>query len=136
MAELVRVVGLAEFQRALRKLSADAAKGLRVAANRSAEFLIARVKPKIPRRTGRAQASLKPRSTRTAVRIAMGGPRAPHMPWLDFGGRVGPGKKTVRRFYKDGRYLYPTYHESKPQFQQILQSSIVEVAQGAGLEVD
>lgn len=136
MAELVRVVGLAEFQRALRKLDAEAVKGLRLAANRSAEFLIDKVKPKVPRRSGRAAASLKPRSTRTAVRIAAGGPRAPHYPWLDFGGGVGPGKRSRRPFYSDGRYLYPTYHENKPQFQRILEAAIVEVAESAGLEVD
>lgn len=136
MFEPVRVEGLREFQRALRKLDADAPKGLRLAANRSAEFLVDKVRPQFPRRTGRAAASLKPRSTRTAVRIAFGGPRAPHAPWLDFGGGVGPGKKTRRRFMPDGRYLYPTYRDNQSQFQRIVEAGLVEVAEGAGLEVD
>jgi len=135
MPDAVRVKGLAEFSRSLRKVDADAPKGLRLAANECADFLIGKTRPLIPRKTGKAAASLTARSTRTAVRISMGGKRAPHMPWLDFGGRVGRNRSVRRPFIKEGRYLYPTYHANKAQFEKILQDALVGVARGAGLEV-
>lgn len=136
MADLVKVQGLAEFSRALRKLDAEAPKGLRLAANEAANLLIGKTRPLIPRRTGKAAASLKAKSTRTLVRVSMGGPRAPYMPWLDYGGRVGRKKSVVRPFIKEGRYLYPTYHANRDEFERVLRTALVKVAQGAGLEVD
>jgi hypothetical protein len=129
------VRGLAEFSRSLRKVDSEAAKGLRVASNEAADFLINATRPKMPSRTGAARKSLKARSTRTAVRVSMGGPRAPYVPWLDFGGHVGRGNSVRRPFIKEGRYLYPTFHANRDQFQQILQESLVRAAESAGLEV-
>lgn len=132
----VEVKGLAEFSRALKKLDADAPKGVRLALNESADFLISATKPKIPSRTGAARASLKAKSTRTLVRISAGGRRAPYYPWLDFGGRTGRRRSVSREFIKEGRYLYPTLRVERQRFQDILQDSLVKVAEGAGMEVD
>lgn len=135
MIEKVSVVGLAEFSRALKRMDSEAPKGLRLAANEAAQHLIDSTRPKMPSRTGKARQSLKARSTRTAVRVSMGGPRAPYTPWLDYGGRVGRGNSVRRPFIKEGRYLYPTYHQERATFQGILQDALVKVAEGAGLEV-
>lgn len=131
----IAVQGLREFASALRRMDADAPKALRTVANACADFLISKVRPKIPRRTGRAAAGLVARSTRTAVRIAMGGKRAPHLPWLDFGGSVGPKKSVHRPFYSDGRYLYPTYHDEQANLERLLQDGIVDLAEDSGIEV-
>lgn len=131
----LEVQGLREFASALRRVSADAPKQLRTVANTCAEFLLGKVRPLVPRRTGRAVASLVARSTRTAVRIAIGGRKAPYYPWLDFGGSVGPNKSSKRPFFSDGRYLYPTYHKHRDDFQTILADGIVELAEDSGMEV-
>lgn len=136
MIEKVGVQGLAEFNRSLRRVSADAPKGLRVALNEAADHLITKAKPQIPRRTGAAADSLKAKSTRTAVRVGIGGRRAPYVPWLDFGGRTGRNRSVVRPFYKEGRYLYPTLREERPEFTRILEGALVNVVRSAGLEVD
>jgi len=137
MPEAIRIDGLAEFSRRLKKLGADLPKALRVALNEAANMVVDEARPKVPKRSGRAQRSIKARSTRTAVRIVAGGARAPHYPWLDFGGRVGPARSIVRPFYKDGRYIYKGYFEksSSGEFQEALSRALVDVAKQAGLEV-
>jgi hypothetical protein len=136
MRPVVQVQGLADFARAVRAVDKESAKALRVAMNGCATFLINKAKPKIPKRTGRAADSLKARSTQKAVRIAIGGRRAPYYPWLDFGGRTGPHRSVVRPFQSDGRYLYPTLADSRGEFQRIMEQAIARVAQDAGLDVD
>jgi hypothetical protein len=132
----VGIEGLAEFNRGLRKLDKEAPKGLRLALNGVADLLVAETRKQIPRRTGAAQASLKAQSTRTSARVAMGGKKAPYMPWLDFGGRTGIHKSVHRPFYKEGRYLYPTLVRIRPDIEKALGQALVAVARDAGLEVD
>lgn len=133
---VIRVDGLAEVSRALRRLDADAPKGLRVANNSAADLLVDATAPKIPQDTGAARRSLKARSTRTSARVAIGGTRAPYTPWLDFGGqgRIA-GRPAPRAFIKEGRYVFPTLVQIRPKIEAQLQDSLLEVARGAGLEV-
>lgn len=132
----ISVEGLAEFNRGLRKLDSDAPKGLRIALNEVAEFLVGKIQPQIPKRTGNAAKSLKARSTRTSARIAVGGRRAPYYPWLDFGGRTGRNRSVKRPFYKEGRYVYPTLRRERPEIERRLEGALIAVAIGAGLDVD
>jgi hypothetical protein len=134
--ERVAVSGLKEFRKGLKELDSSLPKGLRVAMNESSTFLIDKTRPDIPRRSGRAADSLKARSSQSAVRIAVGGRRAPYYPWLDFGGATGRNKSAKRPFLTDGRYLYPKLREHRETFQQILQNALIGVARDAGLEVD
>lgn len=134
--ERVAVEGLAQFRKGLRALDRDLPKALRVAQNDAASFLIGKAKPLIPRRSGTAAASLKARSSQTSVRVAIGGRKAPYMPWLDFGGRVGPNDSVTRPFLKEGRYLYPTLKSNREQFADILEDALTDVARTAGLDVD
>ncbi len=136
MADQIRVEGLAEFSRGLRKLDREAPKGLRVALNGAADLLVQRTVPTIPRRSGRAARSLKAKSTRTAARVSVGGRGAPYYPWLDFGGRTGRNRSVERPFYKEGRYLYPTLRRVRPEIEQALRDGLVAVARDAGLDVD
>lgn len=135
MRPRIEVEGLADLQRSLRAVGPAAAKGLRLALNDVAEFLIGRVRPEIPSRSGAARRSLKARSSQKAVRIAVGGRRAPYYPWLDFGGKVGPGDSVVRRYEPDGRYLYPGLKKYRPEFMGIMGKRLAEVARDAGLDV-
>jgi hypothetical protein len=79
---------------------------------------------------------MKVRSSQTAVRVAVGGTKAPYYPWLDFGGKVGRNDSTVRRFYSDGRYLYPSLREVRGELEGVLLRSLTDVARRAGLDVD
>lgn len=136
MDQKISIKGLAEFNRGLRKLDSEAPKQLRVALNSGADLLIQKTRPLIPARSGAARGSLVARSTRTSVRIAVGGRKAPYYPWLDFGGKTGRRKSVDRPFYHAGRYLYPTLAKIQGDITKILDDSIRTVARNAGLEVD
>lgn len=136
MAEPIKIDGLAAFSRNLRKLDSELPKGLRVALNDAANVVVDYAKPKVPRRTGRAQASIKARSTRTAVRVVGGGNRVPYYPWLDFGGRVGRRRSVKRPFLKEGRYIYAGYFAKTAEFEDVLLRGLLGVAKSAGIEVE
>lgn len=138
MTEAIRVQGLREFSRSLKRLDADLPKALRVALNQVSTLVIGETQPKIPSQSGRARSSLRASSTRTAVRVSAGGSRARHYPWLDFGGRVGIRRSVARPFVADGRYLYRSYYDLKAsgRFEEALREALIQVAEQAGLEVD
>ncbi|WKU03847.1 HK97 gp10 family phage protein [Micromonospora sp. HUAS LYJ1] len=136
MRQTIAVGGLKEFSKGLRKLDSDLPKALRIAMNAAAGLVIDYAVPRIPRRSGRAASTLKAKSTRTAARIAMGGKRAPYMPWLDFGGKVGPNRSVSRPFLKDGRFVYKGLAERREQITDVMERGIRDVARQAGLEVD
>lgn len=137
MAEQIQIEGLALISRSLRKIDSEAPKQLRLVFNDAANLLVDKTRPKIPRRTGAARASLKARSTRTAARVGVGGAKARYYPWLDFGGAgKKPGRPAHRQFYPDGRYLYPTLADIRPQIEEMLSTGLSEVISNVGLEED
>lgn len=132
----VRIQGLAQFRRALRQLDASLPRTLRVAMNEAAALLIRKAQPLVPRVTGKAANSMKVRSSQAAVRVAVGGNKAPYFPWLDFGGRVGRNDSARRPFITEGRYLYPTLRANRSEFDEVLEEALKGAARNAGIEVD
>lgn len=138
VAEPVRVQGLRDFSRNLKKIDKDLPKALRIALNEAANVVVDDAKPHIPRRTGRAASTLKAKSTRALVRVSGGGRRAPYYPFLDFGGVVGRGNSVVRPFKKEGRYIYKSYFRQLEtgEFESALENALLNVVRKAGIEVD
>lgn len=132
----IKVVGLNEFRKGLRGMDRGLPKGVRVALNEAADILIDATRPKIPKRTGAAAASLKAQSTQSVARVAVGGTKAPYYPWLDFGGRVGKRKSVVRPFIKKGRYIFPTLDEQRDNIQDAMLKALAQLAETNGVEVD
>lgn len=138
MTELkVEVGGLAALNKGLRAIDSGAPKELRLALNEAAQLLVDKTGPKIPSVSGAARRSLVARSTRTSARVAAGGKKAPWFPWIDFGGegRV-KGRPAKREFIKEGRYIYPTLREIRPEIEAQLQESLSRVVRNAGLAED
>lgn len=133
---VIEVEGLANLNRSLRGISNDAPKALRLALNEAAEHLITETRKEIPVRSGKARASLKAASTRTAVRIRVGGSRAPYYPWLDWGGKTGKNKTAKRPFFREGRYLYPTLAKNREKIEQILERALGRLVSDNGLDAD
>lgn len=133
----LQVSGLKELRKALKDADAALPKALRLAMNEAAELVVTEARMDVPTVSGKARKSLRPQSTATSVRVTAGGPRAPYYPWLDFGGRVGRRKATVRPFSPDGRYLYPAYFKLRDsgQFVDVMSAALVKVAAEAGLAV-
>lgn len=133
----IKIDGLAQFSRNLKKLDSELPKALRIAMNEAADVVVSAARPKVPKRTGRAARSIRVASTRTAVRVRAGGSRAPHYPWLDFGGRVGRRRSVIRPFLREGRYLYDVYFDKRDsgELQRVLEKALLKVAEQAGIEV-
>ena len=138
MAEAIKVTGLAEFSRNLKKLDSDLPKALRVALNDAANLVVKDARPRVPTKTGKAAKSMRAASTRTAVRVRAGGKRAPYYPWLDFGGRVGRNKSVRRAFLPDGRYIYRSFYDLRNagEFEQEMTKALLDVVRQAGFEAD
>ena len=132
---MINVSGIRDFQRQLRQMDADLPKKIRTTLNGSAELVVERTRPRVARRSGAAAASLKVRSSQREARVAAGGRRAPYYPWLDFGGRVGPGDSVQRPFLTEGRYVYPTVKDSRDEIQKIMSTGLAALARDAGLEI-
>ncbi len=135
MEASIRIEGLREFNRALRQLDNDLPRMLRLAMNKAAAVVVDYGQARMPRRSGRAVATIKASSTRTSVRVAEGSRRAPYVPWLDFGGKVGRSHSVGRPYIKGGRYLYPALTDKRDEIQAALESALSEVVSAAGLEV-
>lgn len=134
--EPIKIEGLAEFSRNLRKLDNDLPKQLRVALNEATETVAGRARQQVPARTGRARRSVVARSTRTAARIQGGSQRVPYYPWLDFGGRVGRNRSVNRPFLAKGRYIYKAYDDHRAEFVAALERALLKAAASAGIQVD
>lgn len=133
--QAIRVAGLREFVRGIKAIDSSLPKTVRLALNRAVQVVIDYGKPKMPRRTGRAAATIRGASTRTAARVSEGGARAQYVPWLDFGGKVGKNKSVSRKFFKEGRYLYPALRERSEQITESLAEELASAASEAGIEV-
>lgn len=135
----IKITGLAEFNRNLRKLDADLPKGLRLAGNAAGQLVVDWAVPRVPTgpaRGGHASSSIKTKSTRTEARVSGGGNRYPYYPWLDFGGRVGRKRSVRRQFMKSGRYIFEGYAQRYQDVQGALLRALLNVARDAGIEVD
>lgn len=134
----IRVEGLKEFSKALKAADPELAKKLRLVLNDVSSLVVDDAVTRIPRRSGRAARSVKAASTRTLARVSAGGARVPYYPWLDFGGRVGPGGSVERQFRRRGRYLYKSYFKLRDsgQFSKALEKALRQMGTAAGLEVE
>lgn len=134
--EPIKIQGLAEFNRNLRKISSDLPKALRQAQNLGAQVIVDWAQPRIPTKSGSARRSVRATSTRTAAKVTGGGARVPYYPWLDFGGRVGRKRSVHRAFDANGRYIYPGYHANREEIHDALVDALIAVADQAGVQVD
>ena len=135
IVEPIEIEGLREFMRNLRDMDQALPKALRLAGNEAAAVVVDDARSRMPRRSGRAVKSVKARSTRTAVRIAAGSKAAPYVPWLDYGGKVGPNNSVERKFEPDGRYVYPAFRDNRERVDDAYRNALRTIARQAGIGV-
>lgn len=130
----IHVKGLKEFQGAVRQVDKALGPELRKGLNEAAEIVASAARTLVPQRSGDAAGSIKVGSTQRAAQIKVGGTAAPYFPWLDFGGRVGPRRTTLRPFIQRGRYIYPTLAEKRPEVEAKVDEVLERLAKQAGFE--
>lgn len=117
------VKGLKEVRKALRDMDPELVKAFKQEFRKVGEDVADDIRPTVPisdgkRRNGRrvaggaARKSYKSTQSGTTTYVQMGSnTTAKYVPWLDFGGTLGPtgGRRNTqtRPFIKEGRYLYP-----------------------------
>ena len=138
MSDAVKIDGLTQFSKAIKDIDSGLPKMLRLALNKSADLVVTSARPRVPTHSGRAKASIKAASSQDKVRIKAGGSKAPHYPWLDYGGEGRrKGRPTARPFQRSGRFLYPVYYAKRDsgEFIAIMNAALLEVVDAAGIEV-
>lgn len=133
--EPIKVTGLKEFRRDLKTISTDLPKCIRLANNEVADIVVVWVKDHMENRTGGAVSTVKAASTQKEVRVKEGSAKRPYVPWLDFGGRVGPKRSVKRSFHSDGRYLYPALYANRDVLVDKLADQLIALCRKAGVEV-
>lgn len=135
MLEPIKVEGLADFTRALKQVSTEAPKAVRVANNQAADVVVKYTLPLVPVRSGKAKRTVKAISTRSEARVRGGSKAVPYFPWLNFGGHVGRRHATARPYVTEGRYIYPSYLNHRPEVYAVLVKELERLARLSGLAV-
>lgn len=138
----IRVKDIGKFVGALRKVKDDVPGQMKEGFLKIAEIVADATRGKTPKRTGRAAASITARGKQRGAAIAVGGQKAPHYPWLDFGGSTGkghiPGKgwsgAIKRTMPEGGRYLYPTIKDNSETIRHETDALLERVIKGAGFD--
>lgn len=137
----IHVDGLIELQRALKAIEAAAPKELAAGMKEAATIVATATASIVPKRSGKAARSIKPRGSSRGGSIAMGGNKAPYYPWLDFGGstkvddrRKGSKGRVARPFITGGRYLYPTIEDKAPEVRAKVDEVMADLIRKHGLE--
>jgi hypothetical protein len=132
----IKIDGLRQFQAALKQMDGETQKQLKVVLDDAARTVSTGAARRVPRRSGRAAASVRPRSSQREARVMGGSAKVPYYGFIDFGGRVGRKKSVSRRFIAEGRYMYPTFHANRDSIYAALQKSLIQLAENAGLGVN
>ncbi len=156
--------GLRELQTSLGRVAPEAKREFTAQLRTIGKAVADGAAAEMPRRKGRARKSLKVRVVAgrgfEGVQISEGGAVAPYVPWLDFGGKVGRGRRshatvsvhaggrvsvrrhgslgtgsTTREFIKGGRYLYPEYEKRYDDMVAATFDAVAKAATTAGLAV-
>lgn len=143
----IQVNGLVDLKAAFRDLEGKVPKELAAGFKQIAKDIVDDVKPKVPHRSGAAEASVKASGTQKGGSIKAGGPKAPYYQWLDFGGSVGRGHQArqsgsgaVKRQWLGppsgkGRYIYPTIEAHRAATIKAVDELITGLAARAGFDV-
>lgn len=119
--QIVRVEGLRETQRALRKMGNGIDSGFKTEAKAIAEGVARVARARVPVNTGRARDSIKAGAQMKGAYVQGGKKAVPYYGWLDFGSRtprkgrprsVGPWRGSGKG-PRDGRFIYPALAEKR-----------------------
>lgn len=115
----IRVDGLAELQRGLRKLAPEIDAALKAELKGIAENVAVGARRRIPKDTGRARASIRAGADARGPYVKGGKRTVPYYAWLEFGSRTpGPHRGPWRSSGSGppkGRAIYPEIGAQKSQ---------------------
>lgn len=146
MAEAVRIEGLTEFRKELRKVAGkDGLAALKAVNVKVAEMIVDRTKPKMSKRSTRSAASLKAAKTANAAFVRGGGKTAPMFGGVEFGAYRNQSRRVARGVVKGwnqfdmwrgnasnaGYFLYDTVRSSSEEVVQMYRDGMIHIARDA-----
>lgn len=136
--DVVAVEGLAELRRALGKIDAGLPKHLRDKLVPIGRRIADRARQRMPRRSGRAAASVSSGVSGNRAYVSTGKATVPYAPWLDFGGTLRPtGLRRGTQYrpkVQGGRYLYPAIADSQRDTERAASQALDDTAKELGLK--
>jgi hypothetical protein len=132
----IEVRGIRELQRAFKAIDAELPKELRQGFLGIAQRVAANASGRVPRVSGRAAGSIKPRASQRGAGIAFSdvGGSVPYFPWLNFGGRVGRNNSIERERVTPDRYIYTAIGAMKDETREAAEKAVTDAAHNAGFE--
>lgn len=127
----IKVTGASEIAAALRIIADSLPNTLNTDIKEAVDYVLPKIRAKVPRLTGRASKSLHRRENM----LIGGGSEAPYYGWLDFGGRVGIRKSVVRSRPTNGRYIYPVITSERDGILEQTTKRILAQYEKRGLKV-
>jgi hypothetical protein len=137
----IKVVGLRELRRDLKKIDPQLQKQLSNVTKKAAARVVEDTKSRVPVVDGTARKSIRATSSGARAFIVGGKKSVPYFGWLDFGSRTPRSglRRTTGPWHlsgkgpKGGRYIYPAIAKNLTSFQKDLAKAIKEVKRKAGL---
>jgi len=132
----VRVTGLAETRRSLKRMDDDLPKQLATELKAVAETVVSDARSRVPVRKGKARDSLRVTGGAT-VYINGGKAAVPYYAWLDFGGDLKPSggrrNRQSRPFLKRGRFIYPAIDRNRSRIEAAAEKAVADARRSADL---
>lgn len=133
--DIVRVEGLADFQRELRKLNADLPKELRKANIEAAEVVAKDARQRAEGRGGvaaKSAPSIKAQGEQRRSKITIGGPKFPFALGAEFGAVEYPQFDPWTGSGSDaGYFFYPAIRDTREEFMDVYEDALDRLARRA-----
>lgn len=116
------------LQRALREvdraLGKDMNRTIVAAVNNSG--IVESARSRFPQKSGRGARSIRAQASPRGARITAGGSRAPHVPWIEFGGSIPRrgGGVSRRPVVRGGRYITPEVMANRDRVVRIIENDL------------
>lgn len=127
--------GLDKYRQGLDRISKKIPDAVLAAFAEAGDIIADTARPKVPRRTGAAQRSLRSTPSPRGVRVVGGSSSVRYYAWLEYGGRAGRNGSVVREYVPQGRYIYPTYVSKRNDVERVLLNHVIRLFEQEGLKV-
>lgn len=130
----IQILGTKEFFRDLRSAGVQVPREMRKVFNTAGQVVATDARARVPKRSGDLAKSIKTKSTMTEGRVVMGSDEVPYAGWIEFGGKVGKGRKgkntgsVSRPVIRTGRYLYPAFFRHQLVVLAAMEAALRELA--------
>lgn len=133
----VEVIGMAELQKSLGLIDKTLKREFNKEMRNIGRRVVTQVRAKMPVDSGAARNSIKTGVRNGSAYVQGGKLTVPYYAWLEYGGKLQPtGKRhnlIVRTRKPEGRYLYPTVEEMRPEILESAKAAFEQTKRELGL---